>query len=128
MSEDGLSIGQVSEQTGLSVHTLRFYEREGILSAAISRNQAGRRVYHADDVAWLTLCVNLRATGMPIPQIRRYSELVRAGDGNESERLEVLREHRQRMLTQLAELQRCLELIEYKVRVYENTVAMPTER
>lgn len=58
---------------------------------------------------------------MPIPQIRRYTELVRAGDGNESERLEVLREHRQRMLTQLAELQSCLDLIDYKMRVYEDT-------
>ena len=125
MGNEGFSIGQVSEQTGLSVHTLRFYEREGILASSIRRDGTGRRVYTAEDVEWLSMCVNLRATGMPIPQIRRYTQLVCAGKGNEPERLEVLREHRQRVSAQLGEIQRCLELIEYKIGVYENTAAMP---
>jgi DNA-binding transcriptional MerR regulator len=123
MNETGSSIGEVSERTGLSVHTLRFYERQGILVSSIGRDSGGRRVYTDEDVEWLNVCMNLRATGMPIPQIRRYTELVCAGDGTESERLELLREHRSRMLTQLDELHRCLALIEYKVKVYEDIVA-----
>ena len=118
--EPRLSIGEVAERTGLSVHALRFYEREGLLAAPVSRDAAGRRVYHEDDVDWLTVCVILRGSSMPLPQIRRYTELVRAGDGNETERLGLLREHRQRVLDQMDQLRKCLDLITYKVGVYED--------
>ncbi|MEV5707920.1 MerR family transcriptional regulator [Actinoallomurus sp. NPDC052274] len=86
-----LSIGQVAERTGLSVHALRFYEREGVLVDPVRRGPAGRRVYSENDVEWLTVCIILRASGMPLPAIRRYTELVREGDGNEEERLALLR-------------------------------------
>ncbi|WP_327000077.1 MerR family transcriptional regulator [Dactylosporangium sp. NBC_01737] len=118
--ERRLSIGEVAERTGLSVHALRFYEREGLLAAPVSRDAAGRRVYHEDDVDWLTVCVILRGSAMPLPQIRRYTELVRAGEGNETERLDLLREHRQRVLDQMDQLRKCLDLINYKVGVYED--------
>jgi DNA-binding transcriptional MerR regulator len=122
MSEvtNGLSIGQVAERTGLSVHALRFYEREGILANPVGRDPGGRRVYHEDDVDWLRLCVILRASGMPVPAIRRYTELVRAGDGNEKERIALLREHQERVNAQLGQLTKCLDLINYKVAVYED--------
>lgn len=118
--ERRLSIGDVAERTGLSVHALRFYEREGLLADPIGRDAAGRRVYREDDVGWLTVCVVLRGSGMPLPQIRRYTELVRAGEGNEPQRLDLLREHRQRVLGQLEQLTKCLDLINYKVAVYED--------
>ena len=60
-----LSIGQVAERTGLSVHALRFYEREGVFLSPIRRAAGGRRVYAEDDVDWLTLCTILRGAGMP---------------------------------------------------------------
>jgi DNA-binding transcriptional MerR regulator len=115
-----LTIGQVAERTGLSVHALRFYEREGVLLGPVRRDPGGRRVYTDDDVEWLTVCIILRASGMPLPAIRRYTELVRAGDGNEEERLTVLRRHRERVTAQLGDLTRCLDLINYKVGVYED--------
>lgn len=118
--EPRLSIGEVAERTGLSVHALRFYEREGLLAGPIRRDPGGRRVYHEDDVGWLTVCVILRGSGMPLPQIRRYTELVRAGEGNEADRLGVLREHRERVLDQMDQLRKCLDLINYKVAVYED--------
>ena len=118
--ERRLSIGDVAERTGLSVHALRFYEREGILAGPVERDAAGRRVYREDDVGWLTVCVILRGSGMPLPQIRRYTELVRAGEGNEPQRLDLLREHRQRVLDQMVQLTKCLDLINYKVAVYED--------
>ncbi|MFF0769800.1 MerR family transcriptional regulator [Nonomuraea wenchangensis] len=120
----GLSIGQVAERTGLSVHTLRFYEREGLLAQPVRRGAAGHRVYDEDDVDWLGVCIRLRASGMPLADIRRYTELVRAGQGNEVERLEVLREHRERVLAQRHELDECLKLITYKVGIYESRLGL----
>ncbi len=118
--ERRLSIGDVAARTGLSVHALRFYEREGLLAGPVERDPAGRRVYGEDDLGWLTVCVILRGSGMPLPQIRRYTELVRAGEGNEPQRLDLLREHRQRVLEQIDQLTKCLDLINYKVAVYED--------
>lgn len=117
-----LSIGQVAERTGLSVHALRFYEREGILANPVQRGPGGRRVYSEDDVDWLTLCVILRASGMPLPAIRRYTALVRAGAGNEEERVALLRRHREQVIAQIGELTRCLDLVDYKLAVYEDLV------
>lgn len=116
----GMSIGQVAARTGLSVHALRFYEREGLFVSPIRRGSDGRRVYGEDDVDWLTLCMILRASGMPLPAIRRYTELVREGGGNEEERLDLLRRHEEYVVAQLAQLNRCLDLIRFKVGVYED--------
>lgn len=117
-----LSIGEVAAQTGLSVHALRFYEREGILASPVRRNSSGRRVYGRDDVEWLNLCIILRASGMPLPAIRRYTELVRDGGGNEKDRLDVLRQHQEDVRAQIARLTECLDLITFKVGVYEDIV------
>lgn len=122
-STANLSIGQVAERTGLSVHALRFYEREGVLVAPVRRDPGGRRVYGEDDVEWLNLCIILRASGMPLPEIRKYAELVRDGAGNEEQRLALFRDHQQRVTEQIARMHRCLDLISHKVRVYEDIVA-----
>jgi DNA-binding transcriptional MerR regulator len=121
-----LSIGEVAERTGLSVHTLRFYEREGIFANPVRRAPGGRRAYTEDDVDWLTVCTVLRASGMPLPDIRRYAELVREGAGNEEERLTLMLRHRERVTGQLDQLTRCMDLITYKVSVYEDHLAQGT--
>jgi DNA-binding transcriptional MerR regulator len=113
-----LSIGQVAERTGLSVHALRFYEREGILANPVQRGPGGRRVYTEDDLEWLTLCINLRASGMPLPAIREYTELVKQGTGNEQERLALLRQHRERVVAQMERLSECLDIISHKIEDY----------
>lgn len=115
-----LTIGEVAERTGLSVHTLRFYEREGILANPVTRDSGGRRVYTEDDVDWLIVCTFLRASDMPVQEIRRYTELVRAGGGNELARLTLLREHRERVTTRMAALTRSLDLVDHKIGVYED--------
>ncbi|GAB3974412.1 hypothetical protein GCM10029978_055970 [Actinoallomurus acanthiterrae] len=120
-----LTIGQVAERTGLSVHALRFYEREGLFVSPVRRDPGGRRVYTEDDVDWLTVCIILRASGMPLPAIRRYTELVREGAGNEEERLALMHRHQERVTAQIADLTRCLDLINHKVGVYEDIL---TER
>jgi DNA-binding transcriptional MerR regulator len=116
----GLSIGQVAERTGLSVHALRFYEREGILADPVRRESNGRRVYSEDDVEWLDMCIKFRSSGMPLDTIRRYTDLVRKGPGNEPERLALLRSHQEHVSAQIQELTECLNVISYKVEVYQD--------
>ncbi|MFI5623850.1 MerR family transcriptional regulator [Nocardioides sp. NPDC051685] len=118
---DGLSIAEVAERTGLTAHTLRYYERDGLM-LGVGRNGSGHRAYTEDDLGWITLITRLRSTGMPIREIRRYAEMVRSGVGNESDRLALLRAHRDRVRAQLAETAAHLEAIEFKVDYYEATV------
>lgn len=117
-----LSIGRVAERTGLSVHALRFYEHEGLFVNPVQRAAGGRRLYSEDDVDWLTVCIILRDAGMPLPALRRYADLVRAGAGNEDDRLALLREHQDRVTSQIGRLTQCLDLIRFKIGVYEDIV------
>ncbi|HWB34972.1 MAG TPA: MerR family transcriptional regulator [Rugosimonospora sp.] len=110
MKAAGVSIGEVVRRTGLSVHTLRMYEREGLLIGEVRRDDQGRRVYTAWDIEWLGNCVKFRASGMPLATIRQLAQLVREGTGNEAQRLELLREHRRRVTEQIAQLHDCLAL------------------
>ncbi|GAA1656435.1 MerR family transcriptional regulator [Fodinicola feengrottensis] len=119
----GLSIGQVAERTELSVHALRFYEREGILVGPVRRDHNGRRVYHESDVEWLTICTWFRVSGMSLPTIRRYAELVRQGVGNEKNRLAILREHEERVIGQIRALSESLDTIKYLASAYESRIA-----
>ncbi|KRD06648.1 MerR family transcriptional regulator [Mycobacterium sp. Root265] len=113
-----LSIGEVAERTGLSVHALRFYEREGLLVGPVRRTTGGRRQYATVDVEWLQICVKLRESGMPLADLRRFAALVRQGPGNEAERLELLDGHRRRVDTQIQALVECREVIVRKVDIY----------
>ena len=99
-----LTIAEAAEQTGLTAHTLRYYERDGLMRTAVRRSASGHRAYDDSDLTWISLIAKLRATGMPIRDVKAYAALVRAGDGNEAERLELLRAHRERVLRQLDEV------------------------
>ncbi|WP_314252107.1 MerR family transcriptional regulator [Streptomyces kutzneri] len=115
-----LSIGEVAERSGLSVHALRFYEREGLFANPVRRLSNGRRIYHEEDLEWLAVCTKLRSSGMSLATIRQYVELVRQGPGNEHERLELLRRHADHVEEQIQELQKALAVMRYKVRIYED--------
>jgi DNA-binding transcriptional MerR regulator len=121
-----MSIGEVSGRTGLGIHTLRLYERAGLLTTELERDAAGRRIYTDADLGWLVTCRLLRASGMPLAEIARFAELVRNGPGNEEERLTLLREHEVRMVAKLAEISAARELIGAKVAAYEEHVARGT--
>ena len=113
-----LSIGAVSERTGLSVHTLRFYEHEGLLLEPVRRSAAGHRVFSDRDVRWLAVCDTLRSTGMPVADLRRYVDAARRGPETVGERHELLQAHEARVREQLRDLQRSLDVISAKVAVY----------
>ncbi|GEL47950.1 MerR family transcriptional regulator [Cellulomonas hominis] len=113
-----LTIAEAAAATGLSPHTLRYYERDGLLLDAVERASSGHRRYTERDLGWLHLLTRLRATGMPIREIREYADLVRRGDGTEPQRLALLQAHRDAVRAQLAEAAEHLAAIEMKIDLY----------
>ncbi len=116
------TIAEAAARSGLTAHTLRYYERDGLLLNGVDRSASGHRRYNARDLAWIELVTRLRATGMPIREVRKYAELVRAGAGNEVERLALLVAHRERVEAQLAEVTAHLRAIDHKIGIYEGKV------
>jgi DNA-binding transcriptional MerR regulator len=118
-----MSIAAAAKASGLTAHTLRYYERDGLLLGPVGRGASGHRRYTEQDLGWVQMITRLRSTGMPIREVRTYAEMVRAGDGNEAARLELLCRHRDRVLTQLAEVREHLDAIDHKIGLYEDRVA-----
>ena len=116
--ERALSIAEAAHASGLSAHTLRYYERSGLL-APVSRNGSGHRRYRATDLEWISFLTKLRATGMPIREVRRYAALMKAGEATNEERLGLLEAHRDNVLAGLEATARNLELVEWKISVYK---------
>lgn len=125
-SEQLLSIGEVSRRTGLSAHTLRFYEKEDLLVEPVRRDGAGRRAFSEREIGWLGVCRALRDTGMPLAEIRRYVLSVREGSHTVDERYAVLQRHETRVRAHLAELRAALSTIEAKVDTYGRRIAEGT--
>ncbi|MGO1316141.1 MAG: MerR family transcriptional regulator [Cellulomonadaceae bacterium] len=120
-----LSISEAARRTGLSVHTLRYYERDGLLLGTIARSSSGHRRFAEADIDWIVLVARLRATGMSISEVRAYAALVRRGEGTEAERLELLRAHRRRVLDRLTEVRGHLAAIDHKISVYAGRLSQP---
>jgi DNA-binding transcriptional MerR regulator len=117
MTSVELTIAEVAERTGLTRHTLRYYERDGLM-LGVGRAGSGHRRYSERDLGWIELITKLRATGMPVREVRRYAGLVRAGDGNQDERLALLRAHRERVRAQLETMAAYLDAIDRKISYY----------
>ena len=118
-----LTIAEAAEQTGLTAHTLRYYERDGLMLASVDRSASGHRRYSDRDLTWIQLITRLRGTGMPIRDVRRYADLVRSGPGNEAARLELLRAHRAHVQAELDAVTQHLRAIDYKIGIYERAEA-----
>ncbi len=118
-----MSISDVAERTGLSTHTLRYYEREGLMLSPIERASSSHRRYSEADLTWVVFLTKLRSTAMPIVTVRRYVELARRGDDTTAERLELLLLHRMTVARQLEEMTASLAAIDYKIGLYEKKKA-----
>ena len=112
-----LSVSEVAEQVDLSTHTLRWYERLGLVGP-VERDTAGRRRYGQQDVDRLRFLCKLRDTGMPVRDMLRYVELINGGDRTTAERLEILVSHRARVVAQIDALQEDLKIIDWKIDFY----------
>jgi DNA-binding transcriptional MerR regulator len=113
-----LTIAEVAALSGFSAHTLRYYERIGLLDP-VARVQGGQRRYDAGDLAWLEFLHRLRATGMSIRDMQRFAELRRRGDATIADRRELLEQHRDEVLERIAELQRDLRAVTDKITTYQ---------
>lgn len=126
--EESLTIQQMVQITGLSAHTLRYYERAGLMQQRVERNHSsGYRAYTQRDVDWISFLKRLRATGMPIRDIQRYTELLRRGDETIVERMQLLRQHRQHIEEHLNEVEQHLSAINHKIAIYEQKYAQQKE-
>lgn len=114
----GMSISDVAAATGLSAHTLRYYEREGLMLTPVDRASSRHRRYSEADVSWVVFLTKLRSTAMPIARMREYVELARRGDGTTPERLELLLIHRMAVVRQLEEMTASLAAIDKKIALY----------
>ena len=119
LAPETLTIAEVAAFSGLSAHTLRYYERIGLLDP-VNRVHGGQRRYSADDLASLAFLQRLRATGMPIRDMQRFVELRRQGDATVAARRALLEAHRDEVLERIAELQRDLATVTDKITHYQN--------
>jgi DNA-binding transcriptional MerR regulator len=117
--DTSLSISQAAERTGLSTHTLRYYERAGLMITDVDRASSTHRRYTDADIAWVEFLAKLRATAMPIAIIREYVDLVRLGDIANPDRLALLVAHRENVIAQLDEMATSLRAIDTKIALYK---------
>ncbi|MEU4659540.1 MerR family transcriptional regulator [Streptomyces sp. NPDC023723] len=116
--QDRYTISEVVAHTGLTAHTLRWYERIGLMPD-IDRSHTGQRRYRNRDLDWLDFVGKLRLTGMPVADMVRYAELVREGDSTYGDRRDLLETTRQDVLTRIAELQDALAVLDLKIGFYD---------
>ncbi|MBC7806482.1 MAG: MerR family transcriptional regulator [Akkermansiaceae bacterium] len=112
------TVQEAAAETGLSVHTLRYYERVGLLDPPARGETSGHRKYSEDDLRRVQFLKRLRTTGMPIREMQRFVDLYRQGDETLPDREKLLQNHRCQVLAQVAELQDSLAAIEYKIASY----------
>lgn len=117
-----MNIGEFADRAGLSAHTLRYYERIGLLRR-IARNASGHRDFDATDLAWIAFVKRLKATGMPLADIRRYAELRAAGEATTAARQALLETHAALLESRLAREQEHLEHIRDKIAYYRTLIA-----
>ena len=116
--EQELTIQQVAQATGLSTHTLRYYERCDLI-APIHRANNGHRRYSAQDIRWIQFLTKLRMTGMPLRQVQQYATLLRQQPDAIQARRALLEAHRQTVVQHLQELQENLAVIDWKIQHYK---------
>jgi DNA-binding transcriptional MerR regulator len=116
------TIQQAAVATGLTVHTLRYYERVGLIDP-VGRAGNSHRRYSQDDIGWIEFLLKLKATGMTIQQMQRYAELQRQGDASLPQRVEMLKALRWQVQERMAELNEHMNLLNYKIDIYSNLIA-----
>jgi DNA-binding transcriptional MerR regulator len=116
-----MKIAEVSEHSGISTDTLRYYERIGLIPP-VNRNSGGIRDYSDLDLRRVEFIKCMRSAGLPIEVLIDYMELVQRGDTTIETRKEILIEQRDLLTARIQEMQKTLDLLNHKVQVYENAI------
>ena len=119
---EGLTVAQMAALAGVSAHTLRYYERAGLIQT-VARTFGNQRRYSAEDVEWVKFLLRLRETGMPIAQMRQYAQLRAKGVSTTAARLKLLEAHRRRLREQIAVLRRHDKALQVKIETYRRDLA-----
>ena len=122
IQKEKLTIQEAARATGLTPHTLRYYERVGLIHP-IDREENTRRRYSSDDIGWIDFITKLRATGMSIKDMQKYAALQRQGDETLPQRVEMLKALRDQVEERIGELNEHLKLVYYKIDIYEKIVS-----
>lgn len=118
MDKKTFTIQQISKITKLSVHTLRYYEKIGLLDK-VERDINGYRQYTESDISWIYFLIRLRVTGMPVSEMKQFSDLRSQGDSTVSLRRELLEAHQKNVEEKIKDLQNNLHKIEEKINYYK---------
>jgi DNA-binding transcriptional MerR regulator len=121
IQKEKLTIQEAAEATGLSAHTLRYYERIGLIHP-IDREENTRRLYTTDDLGWINFLMKMRATGMSIRDMQRYAQLQRMGDETLPDRVEMLKALREQVEARISELNENMRLVCYKIEIYSEMI------
>lgn len=122
----GYSIGQVAKKMGLTAHTLRYYEKEGLLPF-VKKSGSGLRVFSDSDIEWLMLIECLKGTGMTLKDIKQYIDWYIEGDSTLEKRLEMFKKQKVKIEEQMVQLQKHMEKINYKIAFYTEIIANGSE-
>ncbi len=122
-----MKIAEVSKQYGLTADTLRYYERVGLLPP-VNRNGSGLRDYNELDIRRVEFVKCMRAAGLPVDVLIEYVGLVQMGDATIEARRDILIEQRALLAARMAEMQKTLDLLDHKIRVYEDNVLRAERR
>lgn len=117
----GYSIGQAAQMTGLTAHTLRYYEKEGLLPF-VKKSGSGLRVFSDNDIGWLQMIECLKGVGMPLKGIKQYIDWFIEGDSTLEKRLQMFKEQKASLEAQMAQLQKHMNKINYKINLYSKAV------
>ncbi|MER5730077.1 MerR family transcriptional regulator [Streptomyces sp. NPDC002138] len=128
LTETRYTISEVEARTGLTQHTLRWYERIGLMPH-VDRSHSGQRRFSDKDLDWLAFVGKLRATGMSVADMVRYAELVREGQHTFDQRRELLERTRREVRARIDELTDALAVLDFKIGFYaEPSHAADTEQ
>jgi DNA-binding transcriptional MerR regulator len=116
-----MKIAEVSERYAISSDTLRYYERIGLIPP-VNRNDNGIRDYSEIDLKRLEFIKCMRRAGLPVEVLTEYIKLVQQGDQTIEARKEILKEQRELLISRMKEMQKTLDLLNYKISVYEDAV------
>lgn len=111
------SIGQAAKITGLSTHTLRYYEKEGLLPF-VQKSRSGLRIFSESDIGWINMIECLKGVGMSLKGIKQYIDWYQEGDTTLELRLQMFIKQKQNLLQQMEQLKHHMEKIDYKINLY----------
>lgn len=116
------TIGQVAEKMGLTAHTLRYYDKEGLLPF-VKKSASGLRVFSDSDIEWLVLIECLKSTGLQLKDIKQYIDWYREGDATLGKRLNLLEQQKKKVDEQMEQLKKHREKLDFKIAFYNEAIA-----